>query len=126
MINIDEYLQLSVEVRFGGRTLHLKPLSIIQMQELSQIEKGFEKKEKNGEVDIKSFYETKEKRALLFLNNNREEITLTLEEIKEIPSKMIDQITEEVIGLKIRINNDPNSKSPSQVGTSEKKLLKDI
>lgn len=106
MIDLNEYINKSVEVKLGKDLLHVKMPSIESMGKISELEKGLG-------VDVATDYGIKRKTAHLLLNDNQEGKEVTLDTVKKIPFNGIAKLTTEVFKLRVELEKDPNSKSQS-------------
>lgn len=107
MINLNDYINKTVEVQLGEELLHVKMPSFNQMSKIAALEATIGKSEAK-------LYESKPKIALILINNNVQNIDIAQENIDLIPLKGLQAIIAAVMNAKIEVENDPNSGSQSQ------------
>lgn len=107
MFDIDAFIHDTMEVKIFGETITVKEMSPRMYSEMNRIEKDFNA-ENAGEKRVKV--------AKLFLNNNMEGKVYTEEQIEKIPFPALDTLCRKVASMKAKVDNDPNSESPSQKG----------
>lgn len=106
MINLNDYINKTVEVQLGEAILHVKMPSFNQMSKIAAIEAAIGK-------DEAELYESKPKIALILINNNMENMVFEQDYIDRIPLKGLLTIINAAMSAKIEVENDPNSDSQS-------------
>lgn len=107
MLDLDKYIENELEVKIFGKKVHVKEITARMMSLINKIEKDMN----SGNIG-----EKRTEVALLVLNNNRERIVFEEKDFENIPYVVVDKIAEEVSEMKKRVEEDPNSESPSQKG----------
>lgn len=107
MINLNEYINKSVEIQLGDELLHVKMPSVENMCQIAELEKGLG-------VDAAVDYEIKQKTAHLLLNDNMEGKQISIDTVKKIPLNGVMAVVTEVFRARVELETDPNSKSQSQ------------
>lgn len=105
MLDLDKYIENELEVKIFGKKVHVKEITARMMSRINKIEKDMN----SGNIG-----EKRTEVALLVLNNNRERIVFEEKDFENIPYVVVDKIAEEVSEMKKRVEEDPNSESPSQ------------
>lgn len=105
MLDLDKYIENELEVKIFGKKVHVKEITARMMSCINVIEKGMH----SGNIG-----EKRTEVAIFVLNNNREGIVFEERDFENIPYVVVDKIAEEVSKMKKRVEEDPNSKSPSR------------
>lgn len=100
MLDLDKYLNITMEIKLNGNVLNIKQPSARTTKEIGKLESGMT--EENC-LDVKG------KITQLILNNNEEGMKFTKEDIEEIPFKIQDVIVRKVAEMKFEVDTDPNS-----------------
>lgn len=116
MIDLNEYLTKTVEVKIEDAVIHVKLPSCNVMAEIGKIE------DSNKENNTELYYKNRQKIARVLLNYNMENRAFTDDEMDVFPSKAINTIIDTVMKARIGVALDPNSDSQSQTETSAKPL----
>jgi hypothetical protein len=107
MIDLNAYINKSVEIQLGDDLLHVKMPSVANMGRIAELEKGIGK-------DRATDYEIKQKSAHLLLNDNLEGKEIPMDLVKRIPLNGIMLVVTAIFNARVELETDPNSKSQSQ------------
>ncbi|MFR4584644.1 hypothetical protein [Clostridium cadaveris] len=99
MINLDKYLNKSVEIKLKGKVIEILQPSAKMTKEIGKLEK---------EITEENYLEIKSKIAYKLLNNNASNRKFSMEEIDEIPYKLQDLVIHEITNMIYEAENDPN------------------
>lgn len=99
MINLDKYLNQSIDMKLNGEVISVLQPSAGMTKEISKME---------NEINEENYLEIKSKVVHKLLNNNASGKKFTLEEVDKIPYKLQDLITKEISGMIYKAENDPN------------------
>lgn len=99
MINLDEIMEQGFELMLGGKKVTILQLNIKQAKQIDKLQS--EMKEDNA-------YEKRAEITLALINNNKEGIKFTENDIKNVPVKLQVQIHNEVNKYMYKLANDPN------------------
>lgn len=105
MLDLDKYMDQSIEVRIFGKTVHAKLPGIRIYNQIDVVEQDLDKEnlpQKRLEV------------AKILLDNNKEGHVFELEELSELSVEAIESVVAEFAKLKMQADTDPNLKSPSR------------
>lgn len=106
MINLNEYINKTLEIKLGDDLLHVKMPSVATMGQIAVLEKGI------GE-DISKDYEIKQKSVYLMLNDNIEGKEIPMSIIEQIPFNGVMNLFVTISTMRVELETDPNSKSQS-------------
>lgn len=98
MLNLDEIMNRSIEVKLEGKVLHIKEPSNALFNKLMALQSY------NG-ADI---FDKQAEMATELLNRNRESKKFTLEQVKEYPQRVIASICKDMFKFTSENVNDPN------------------
>lgn len=96
-IDIDKYIDESVKIKFKDKVLDVKEPSARLTKELINLEKS---------ITNENALDIQEETVRLILNNNKNGIELTTEDIKEIPYKVQKIILREIKTMRERVEPD--------------------
>lgn len=99
MINLDKYLNQSIDMKFNGEVISVLQPSAGMTKEISKME---------NEINEENYLDIKSKVVHKLLNNNASSKKFTLEEVDKIPFKLQDLITKEVTSMVYKADKDPN------------------
>lgn len=99
IININEYIQSTVEVMFGDTVLHVYDLN-------TELYKAC--LEPVDELELQEIFTKQQELACQILNRNKEGRKIELEELNEWPVKAIDAMLATMIARARVAVNDPN------------------
>lgn len=99
MIDIDKYLNITIDLKINGEVITIKQPSAKLTKAIGEMEK---------EINEDNYLELKSKIALLLLNNNNSKKTFTLQDVENIPFQVQDIIIKEIIGMVKNADIDPN------------------
>jgi hypothetical protein len=107
MIDLNAYINKTVEIQLGDDLLHVKMPSVANMGKIAGLEQGLG-------VDVTTDYGIKQKTAHLLLNDNLEgkEIPITI--VEKIPLNGIMAVVTTIFRARVELEKDPNSESQSQ------------
>lgn len=106
MINLNAYINKTVEMQLGEDVVHVRVPSTNQMAQIAGVESTIGANEKKT-------IESKPKIAQILINNNLEGKKFELDLINQIPLRGLVEIITAVITAKIEVEQDPNSDSQS-------------
>lgn len=112
MIDLDEYINKTVDMKIGKEVVRVKLPSCNAMAEVARVE-DFKVPE-----DVAEYYKSRQKIAQIFLNANADNRIFTDEELDTIPNIAIEEIIKAVTKARNEVMLDPNSGSQSQKETS--------
>lgn len=107
MINLDRYLNNTVELIFMNETYHIREAGVGVLFAVRELEK---------DLSADNIYDKRVDTALLLMNSNTEGRVFKKEELMEIPFEGVEALVKELSGFRLKAENDPNLKSPSQMG----------
>ena len=96
-IDIDKYIDESVKIKFKDKVLDVKEPSARLTKELINLEKS---------ITNENALDIQEETVRLILNNNKNGIELTTEDIKEIPYKVQKIILRKIKTMRERVEPD--------------------
>lgn len=99
MLDLDKYMNLSVEVQLFGEVYHIRQATLRNVMEIERIEK---------EQTKENYFDTQIQIAKLVLDNNAEGRKFKREELLNIPLPVLNLLVEKVGELKKQVENDPN------------------
>lgn len=99
MIDIDKYLNITLDIKINGEIINIKQPSAKLTKAISEMEK---------EINEENYLELKTKIAMLLLNNNNSNKIFTLEDADNIPFQVQDIIIKEISNMITKAKNDPN------------------
>lgn len=99
MINLDEYLNQSVDIKINGEVVEVLQPTAKMTKEISKLE---------GEMTEENYLDTKSKITLKILNNNSSGKKFTVNEIDQIPFKLQDLIIKRITSMVYEADKDPN------------------
>lgn len=105
MLDLDKYMDMSVEVKLFGKKVHVRQPGIRIYNQINELEKDLDKDnmpQKRMEV------------AKILLDNNKEGYTFEFDELSALSVDMIDMLIAEIAKMKIQADTDPNLRSPSR------------
>lgn len=106
MIDLNAYINKSVEIQLGDDLLHVKMPSVANMGRIAELEQGLG-------VDAASDYEIKQKTAHLLLNDNLEGKEIPMSIVEQIPLNGIMAVVTTIFRARVELEKDPNSESQS-------------
>ena len=99
IIDIDEYIDKTIKVKFKGKTIDVKEPSARLTKQLIALEASIT--EENA-LDIH------EETVMMILNNNKNDVEFTKEDIEDMPFKVQKIILRKIKTMRERIDTDPN------------------
>lgn len=99
MINLDEVIEQGVELQLNGKKVTVKQLTIKVAKEIDKLQ---------SEMNDKNAYEKRRAMTLALINNNKEGIKFTEEDVDNIPLKLQVEIHNQVNKFVYDLANDPN------------------
>lgn len=107
-ININQYLNKTVDFEIGNETISVKLPSADVMEQVATIENTF----KSG--DTVAYHKTRDAVCATFLSFNTAGRAFTADELKDWPEIAVNGIIKEIMSQKYIMDTDPNLKSQSQ------------
>lgn len=104
MLNLDTIINQAEEVVIFGEHIHVKQPSVRMYMQISEIEK---------DLNESNLLEKRVEVAQILLNNNTEGRAFEKSEVEQLPRSAIETLVILISEMKIKADNDPNSKSPS-------------
>ncbi len=99
MLDLDKYINNSVEMKIHGEIIHVKQPSVLLIEKIDKIE------ETQTEDNVR---EKRLEIALLMLNYNEEEMVFTVEDLKEMTQEAVFKIIATIASLRYEAETDPN------------------
>lgn len=99
MINLDEIMEQGFELKLNGKVVTIKQLTIKQAKKIDKLQ---------SEMNEKNAYDKRAEITLALINNNKEGIKFTEEDIENMPVKLQVAIHNEVNKYMYDLINDPN------------------
>lgn len=99
MINLDEVIEQGVELQLNGKKVTVKQLTIKVAKEIDKLQ---------SEMNDKNAYEKRKAMTLALINNNKEGIKFTDDDVDKIPLKLQVEIHNQVNKFVYDLANDPN------------------
>ena len=99
MINLDEIMEQGFELKLNGKVVTIKQLTIKQAKKIDKLQ---------SEMNEKNAYDKRAEITLALINNNKEGIKFTEEDIENMPVKLQVAIHNEVNKYMYDLANDPN------------------
>ena len=99
MLNLDKYLNQSVEIQIDGEVIEVLQPSAAMTKEISKLE---------NEITEENYLEVKSKITYKLLNNNASGKKFSMDQIDIIPYKLQDLIAREITSMVYKAENDPN------------------
>lgn len=99
MIDLDKYLNQTVDFKLDGKTLHVKQPTALATKQIHKIE---------SEITEQNYLESRCKVTQIILNNNEEGINFSIEDVEKIPYKVQDLIAQKISEMKLEVESDPN------------------
>ncbi len=113
MINLNDYINKTVDFEIEKEKIHVKLPTCGILAQIIKLENG------DDSAIPGEDYKIKQKCVQLLLNNNTEGRTFSDEEMDALPSDAVMAIYTNVMAGKLEADFDPNSKSQSPQETSE-------
>ena len=76
MINLDEIMEQGFELKLNGKVVTIKQLTIKQAKKIDKLQ---------SEMNEKNAYDKRAEITLALINNNKEDIKFTEEDIEDMP-----------------------------------------
>ncbi|MEG1256901.1 hypothetical protein [Clostridium sp.] len=99
MLDLDKYLNQSIEIKINGEVIGVFQPSARMTKEIAELENS---------ITEENYLDIKSKVIHKLLNNNASGKTFTIEEVDNIPFKLQDLITKEVTSMVYKADKDPN------------------
>lgn len=99
MLDLDKYINNSVEMKIHGEIIHVKQPSVLLIEKIDKIE------ETQTEDNVR---EKRLEIALLMLNYNEEEMVFTVDDLKEMTQEAVSKIITTIASLRYEAETDPN------------------
>lgn len=99
MLDLDKYINNSVEMKIHGEIIHVKQPSVLLIEKIDRIEETQNKdnaREKRLEI------------VLLMLNYNEENKVFTMEDLKRMTQEAVSKILTTIATLRYEAETDPN------------------
>lgn len=99
MINLDKYIEEGIQVKLRGKEVTILQLTAKLSREVGKLESN---------IDKGDGYDNRAQITLKILNNNKEGIKFTQEDVDAIPVKLQVAIGNEIAKFTYQLMNDPN------------------
>lgn len=99
MINLDKVIEQGVELQLSGKKVTVKQLTIKEDKEIDKLQ---------SEMNDKNAYEKRKAMTLALINNNKEGIKFTDDDVDKIPIKLQVEIHNQINKFVYDLVSDPN------------------
>ena len=99
MINLDDYLDITIDFKLNGEVLNIKQPTAAMTKEIAKLEKS---------IDEENYLDINCKITKIILNNNKNGKKFTDEDVEKIPCKLQTFIATKIAELKYEVEHDPN------------------
>ncbi|MDD6794617.1 MAG: hypothetical protein PUE01_04275 [Clostridiaceae bacterium] len=99
MLDLDKIIEQGFELKLNGKIATVKQLNIKQAKKIDKLQ---------SEMNEKNAYDKRAEITLILINNNKEDIKFTEEDIEDMPVKLQVAIHNEVNKYMYDLANDPN------------------
>lgn len=107
MIDLNAYINKTLEIKLGDDLLHINMPSVATMGQIAELEKEV------GKDPVKD-YDIKQKSVYLMLNDNTENKEIPMDMVKRIPFNGMMNLLVTISTMRVELESDPNLKSQSQ------------
>lgn len=104
MLDLDKYINNSMEIRLKGKVYDILEPTIGMNMELNRIE---------ADLNEDNMHEKRIEAARLLMDHNRQGKKFSAEELKQIPFEGLTQVLAEIALFRLKADADPNSESQS-------------
>lgn len=106
MIDLDKYLNNSIRIKLFGKEYDILEPTIAMNMQMAEIE---------ADLTEENRHEKRLESGLLLLNHNKQRRTFTKDELSRLPFEALTRAIAEIVLLRLKADQNPNSESQSQV-----------
>lgn len=99
MLDLDAYIDNSIEVKLSGETYHVKEATLGMLCQMDKIE---------ADLDETNIREKRIEIALLLINNNKENKVFTKNDLDNVPFEGLMEFVNKICNMRLSVDNDPN------------------
>ena len=107
MLDLDRYINNSIEIKLFGEVYDILEPTIAMNMEMNRIEEDLTKE---------NLHEKRIESGLLLLNHNKQGRAFTKKELSALPFEALTRLIAEIALLRLNADQNPNSESQSQAG----------
>lgn len=107
MLDLDRYINNSIQVRLFGEEYDILEPTIAMNMQMKKIE---------ANLTEENLHEKRLESGILLLNHNKQGKEFSEEELAQLPFEALTRVLAEVALMRLKAESDPNSESQSQKG----------